>query len=149
MTYVHLAVGVGAVLATLATGVLGAWAWRGGVSRAFWIAARTGQVLIGVQVLLGLLLLMISSRPHVAMHPAYGLGALVAVIVTEVARVRAGDTALEGLRYGDRRRREERCEPIRPGAMDMARAALAELRATTIGSVVVFALVLAAAASGG
>lgn len=71
------------------------------------------------------------------------------MIVAEVARVRAGDTALERLRYGDRQRREERREPIRPGAADMARAGLAELRATTIGSVFVFALALAATASGG
>lgn len=149
MTYVHLAVGVGALLATLATAALGARAWRGGDSRAFWIAARAGQALIGVQVILGLFLLMIGGRPHVATHPVYGLGALVAVLITEVGRVRAGDSVLERLRAGDGERREEGRDPILPSAMDIAQAGLAELHTTTIGSVFVFAFLVAAAASGG
>lgn len=69
----HLAVGGTALFATMAAVALGAGGWRGGDSRAFWVAARTGQGLIAVQVLLGLFLRMIGSRPHVAAHPVYDL----------------------------------------------------------------------------
>lgn len=148
MTSVHLILGTAALLATLTTVIVGACEWRGGGSRAFWLAARTGQGLIAVQVLLGLLLLMIGNRPHAVTHPLFGFGALVALIATETARVRAGDAALERVDLDAGRRRDENGREVGASHADVLRAGRAEVRATTIGSALVFALVLAAGASG-
>lgn len=100
---------------------VGARAWRFGASRAFWMSARTGQGLIAVQVPLGLCLVMIGGRSDVELQRLYGFGAPVGMVVTEVARVRAGDLAPERAGYCDRELHDERGPAMRPSPVALAR----------------------------
>jgi hypothetical protein len=97
MPTVHLIVGVLLLVANLAAGLVGAWAWfRVEPSLLFWRLLRTAQATIVVQVLLGALLLVLGHSPEGDLHILYGVLPLAVSFVAEQLRIGSAETVLEG-----------------------------------------------------
>lgn len=123
--------------------VWGAVAWlRGEPSIWFWYLLRVAQVIVVVQVALGLWLLISGNRPEQELHYAYGVAILAVTMVSE------------GMRIGAAQRELDTVEDVE--ALDQAeQAALArrvvmrEMGVMTIGTLLIVTLALRAGASAG
>ncbi len=94
MTTIHLLLGIAVVAVNLAAGLFGAWAWwRGSPQPAFWIVLRAGQALLGVQVVLGFVLLA-GGREPAELHLLYGALPVAVSFVGEQLRLAAADQVL-------------------------------------------------------
>jgi len=99
MVAVHLVVGVAVVLANLAAGGWGAWAWyRNEPSVGFWYALRFAQVVVVVQVMLGAVLLLL-GKAAADLHYLYGVLPIVVSLTAEAIRSGAAERELEGLDF--------------------------------------------------
>jgi hypothetical protein len=95
VTAVHVAVGVGVVVANLAAGLYGAWAWWADASApGFWPLLRVGQAVVVVQAAIGGLLLL-AGEPLPRLHLVYGLTPLGVAFVAEQLRLAAAQTELD------------------------------------------------------
>jgi hypothetical protein len=95
VTALHVVLGVAAVAVNLAAGALGAWRWwRGGTSRAFWPLLRTGQALVAIEALDGLVLVLL-GRDLPELHLVYGLTPLGVAFVAEQLRLASADAVLD------------------------------------------------------
>jgi hypothetical protein len=92
---VHIVLGAGAVLANLAAGLYGAWAWwRARPAPGFWPLLRAGQVLVAVEAAQGgVLLLAGEALPR--LHLVYGLVPLGVAFLAEQLRLVAAQTELD------------------------------------------------------
>jgi hypothetical protein len=102
--------GIAVVVSSLVAGLWGAAAWvlrRPAVG--FWYAVRAMQALIGVQILLGTILLLTGREPPDGLHYVYGLLPLLVSFLGEGARAGVAERELQGLDFDalpdDRRRR--------------------------------------------
>ena len=95
MATVHLVVGVLLLVLNLAAGVVGAWCWhRVQPSPRFWTLLRAAQAAIGVQVLLGALLLVLGHEAQGELHMLYGVLPLAISFIAEQLRIGSADTIL-------------------------------------------------------
>lgn len=103
MTSVHLVLGIGVLLLSLAGGVWGGYCWlQERASQGFWYLLRTQQVVVAVQVMLGTLLLFLGKTTGDDLHYVYGALPLVVSLFAEGARAGAaiqelGETDFEAL----------------------------------------------------
>jgi hypothetical protein len=95
MTAVHVALGVALIVVNLAAGVLGLWRWhRGELSRAFWPLLRTGQALVVLAALDGVVLLLLGEElPR--LHLIYGLVPLGVAFIAEQLRATSAQAILD------------------------------------------------------
>jgi hypothetical protein len=137
VTALHAVLGGALIAVNLAAGVLGAYTWwRGGHSRAFWPLLRTGQLLVLVQALDGLVL-VIGGRDLPELHLIYGLTPLGVSFIAEQLRLAAADTVL------DQRGLENSAAMARLAEPEQQQIVLAILR-REMGVMAVSALVVAA-----
>lgn len=100
MATVHLVVGVTLLAVNLVAGLVGAWCWyRVEPSPRFWTLLRTGQATIGLQVLLGALLLALGHEPGDDLHILYGVLPLVISFLAEQLRIGSADAILAARGY--------------------------------------------------
>ena len=120
MTKLHIYLGV-AVLATNGlTALWGAIAWtRRDPSSIFWYLLRTAQVVVVVQVVLGVVLLASGKKPADSLHYVYGALPLVVSLVCEAARVSIAQAELE--ETGSEEKVEEQDQRQRRDRPDEAR----------------------------
>ena len=135
--------GIAVLCANAVVAAWGAVAWlRGEPSVWFWYLLRVAQVIVVVQVALGLWLLISGNRPEDELHYLYGVSILAVTMVSE------------GMRIGAAQRELDEVEDL--DALDQAeQAALAlrvvmrEMGVMTIGTLLIVTLALRAGASAG
>jgi hypothetical protein len=135
--------GIAVLCANAVVAVWGGVAWlRGEPSIWFWYLLRVAQVIVVVQVGVGLWLLISGNRPEQELHYLYGVAILAVTMVSE------------GMRIGAAQRELDEVEDIE--ALDQAeQAALArrvvmrEMGVMTIGTLLIVTLALRAGASAG
>ncbi len=94
MTVVHTVVGSLVILLSLAAGLYGAWAWwRGTPAPRFWTLLRASQVVLVVQLVIGVVLLTSGYEPP-SLHLLYGLLPVAISFVGEQLRLAAADQVL-------------------------------------------------------
>jgi hypothetical protein len=136
-------VGIAVLATNLLAGVWGAVAWaRHDPSVWFWYLLRVAQVVVVVQVTLGLILLGTDHRTHDELHYVYGLSLLVVTLVTEGMRLGAAQSELEDVGDVDALTPDEQRAVAR-------RVLLREMGVMTIGALLVTTLALRAAMTGG
>ena len=142
MTKLHIYLGV-AVLATNGlTALWGAIAWtRRDPSSIFWYLLRTAQVVVVVQVVLGVVLLAGGKKPADSLHYVYGALPLVVSLICEAARVSIAQAELEGVEDFESLERREQILLAR-------RVVLREMGTMTIGAILIVTLALRAASTG-
>jgi hypothetical protein len=108
----------------------------------FWYLLRVAQVVVVVQVTLGLILLATDHRTEDELHYAYGVSLLVVTVVTEGMRAGAAQRELEGV---------DDVEALTPDEQRAVarRVVLHEMGLMTIGALLVTTLALRAALTGG
>ena len=96
MTAFHLVLGVAVMVLFTAAGLLGAWRWwRVETSPWFWRLLRTAQACLGVQVVLGGVLMAAGREPADGLHLLYGLLPVGVSFVAEQLRIAAASTVLD------------------------------------------------------
>ena len=129
-----------------ANAVVAAWgavAWlRGQPSIWFWYLLRVAQVVVVLQVGLGMWLLISGNQPEDELHYLYGVAILVVTMVSE------------GMRIGVAQRELEEVDDV--DALDQAeqralalRVVMREMGVMTIGTLLIVTLALRAGASAG
>jgi hypothetical protein len=94
LTAVHATVGTLVMLTSLSAGLWGAWSWwRADPQPRFWTLLRTSQAVLGVQVILGAVLLTMGKEPA-SLHVLYGLLPLGTSFVAEQLRLVTADQVL-------------------------------------------------------
>jgi hypothetical protein len=94
---VHVVVGVSAIALCAAAGGWGIWRWaRIQPSERFWPILRAAQGVLGVQALLGVLLLLFGHKPKGKLHVLYGVLPLVVMFFAEQLRIGAAQAVLDG-----------------------------------------------------
>lgn len=147
MSAVHAVVGTLVIVLSLLAGLYGGWAWwRGEPAPAFWPLLRTAQVVLVVQVAIGVILLSLGHEPA-RLHLLYGLLPLGVSFVGEQLRLVAADQVLQ-------RREIESAREIERLPADEQRAIVLEIVRRETGvmaasSLVVFVLALRAAGVAG
>ena len=95
MTAVHIALGVGLIAVNLAAGLYGSWAWwQWRDAPGFWPLLRTGQVLVAIEAVIGLVL-SIGGEELPPLHLVYGLTPLGVSFLAEQLRLVAAQTELD------------------------------------------------------
>jgi hypothetical protein len=95
VTAFHITLGVGVVAANLLAGVVGALAWsRGTYTRAFWPLLRTGQALVAVAAVDGVIL-NATGHDLPPLHLVYGLTPLGVAFLAEQLRLASADSVLQ------------------------------------------------------
>jgi hypothetical protein len=139
----HAGMGIAVVCANAIVAAWGAVAWmRGQPSIWFWYLLRVAQVIVVVQVAVGLWLLISGNRPEDELHYLYGVSILVVTMVSE------------GMRIGAAQRELEQVDDV--DALDQAeqralalRVVMREMGVMTIGTLLIVTLALRAGASAG
>jgi hypothetical protein len=96
MVALHLVLGVSVMTLFSLAGLLGAWRWwRVRTSVWFWRLLRAAQAALGVQVVLGGVLLAAGREPSDGLHLVYGLLPVAVSFVAEQLRIAAAQTVLD------------------------------------------------------
>ena len=104
MSSIHLIVGIAVMALFAAAGLLGAWRWwRVEPSPWFWRLLRAGQAVLGIQVILGGVLLAQGREPTDGLHLVYGLLPVAVSFVAEQLRIAAAQTVLDARGLTDAR----------------------------------------------
>ena len=91
---VHTVVGSLVILSSLAAGLYGLWSWwRAQPAPLFWTLLRTSQVILVVQLVIGVVLLTSGYEPP-SLHLLYGLLPVAISFVGEQLRLAAADQVL-------------------------------------------------------
>ncbi len=129
-----------------ANAIVAAWgaiAWlRKEPSVWFWYLLRLAQVVVVVQVALGIWLLISGNRPQDELHYLYGVAILAVTMVSEGMRVGAAQRELEEVDDVDALDRVEQAALAR-------RVVLREMGVMTVGTLLIVTLALRAGASAG
>jgi hypothetical protein len=121
----------------------GAAAWlRGEPSIWFWYLLRVAQVVVIVQVGLGLWLLISGNQPKDELHYLYGVAILAVTMVSEGMRIGAAQRELDEVEDVDALDQAEQAALAR-------RVVMREMGVMTIGTLLVLTLALRAGASAG
>ena len=100
MPEAHLVVGCTLIVLNLAAGLVGGVAWfRDRPSVPFWYLLRAAQVSVGLQALLGLILVMTNHEPADKLHYLYGIAPLFVSFLAEGARAGAAQRELGELDF--------------------------------------------------
>ncbi len=95
MTGLHVALGAALIAVNVLAGLLGAHAWRtGAYFRAFWPLVRTGQALVAIVALQGLVL-QFSGADLPELHLVYGLVPVGISFIAEQLRILSAQTVLD------------------------------------------------------
>ena len=144
MKDVHAILGFATLAANVLAAVWGAVAWmRADPSVTFWYVLRAAQVLVVVEVGLGVVRLAQGHSPPDSLHYVYGLAPLVIAFVTEGLRVNAAAAEVEKLE-GDPEKL-----PRREQVLLARRVVVREIGIMTVGVILIVTLLLRAAQSGG
>ncbi len=96
MTTIHVVLGVAVLVANGLAGVWGGIAWlRRSPSTTFWYLLRAAQVVVVLQVAVGLALLLSGRESPDDLHFVYGIAPLVVSLVSEGMRVGAAQRELD------------------------------------------------------
>jgi heme A synthase len=129
-----------------ANAVVAAWggiAWmRGEPSIWFWYLLRVAQVVVVVQVAVGLWLLISGNRPEDELHYLYGVAILAVTMVSEGMRIGAAQRELDEVDDVDALDKTEQRALAR-------RVVMREMGVMTIGTLLIVTLALRAGASAG
>jgi hypothetical protein len=140
---VHAALALAVLAANLLAGGWGAVAWlRREPSVAFWYLLRIAQVLVVVQVVVGLLLVGSGRSAPDALHVVYGAAPLVVALVSEAMRVGAAQRELAEVGDIDALERTEQ-------AVIARRVVRREMGIMAVGALLIVTLALRAAGTGG
>jgi hypothetical protein len=140
---VHAALALAVLAANLLAGGWGAVAWlRREPSVAFWYLLRIAQVLVVVQVVVGLLLVGSGRSAPDALHVVYGTAPLVVALVSEAMRVGAAQSELAEVGDIDALKRSEQAAIAR-------RVVRREMGIMAVGALAIVTLALRAAGTGG
>lgn len=143
MNGVHAAVGIGVIALNALAGGWGGVAWlRHEPSVVFWYLLRAAQVVVVVQVALGLGLLLTGREPPDELHVIYGLAPLVVSLVSEGMRVGAAQRELEDAGDLERLERTEQAAIAR-------RVVRREMGVMSVGALLIVTLALRAALTTG
>ena len=135
--------GVAVLAANLVAGAWGGVAWlRREPSVIFWYLLRVAQVVVVVQVLLGLVLLAGGDRAPDSLHVLYGVAPLVVALVSEAMRVGAAQTELAAAGDVEALERREK-------ALLARRVVLREMRIMSVGALLIVTLALRAGGTAG
>jgi len=139
----HAGLGIGVVCANAVVAAWGAVAWlRGQPSIWFWYLLRVAQVIVVVQVALGLWLLISGNQPEDELHYLYGVAILAVTMVSEGMRVGAAQRELAEVDDVDALDQVEQRALAR-------RVVMREMGVMTIGTLLIVTLALRAGASAG
>jgi hypothetical protein len=95
VTAFHIALGSALIAVNAVAGLWGGWCWhRGEPSRAFWILLRTGQALVLIQALDGLILVL-QGKDLPSLHLIYGLTPIGVAFFAEQLRIASAQTILD------------------------------------------------------
>ena len=129
-----------------ANAIVAAWgavAWlRGEPSVWFWYLLRVAQVIVVVQVALGLWLLISGNQPEDELHYLYGVSILAVTMVSEGMRIGAAQRELDEVDD------IEALDKAEQGAL-ARRVVMREMGVMTIGALLIVTLALRAGASAG
>lgn len=143
MSQVHLVLGVAVLAANLVAGAWGGVAWlRREPSVIFWYLLRVAQVVVVLQVGLGLALLAGGRAAPDSLHVLYGAAPLVVALVSEAMRVGAAQGELA--QVGDL----DALEP-REKALLARRVVLREMGIMAVGALLIVTLALRAGGTAG
>ena len=121
----------------------GAVSWlRAQPSVWFWYVLRSAQVVVAVQVVIGLVLLARGDRSPDGLHVAYGVAPLIVSLVSEGMRIGAAQRELEDVEDLEALERSEQIALAR-------RVTLAEMGVMTVGALLILTLSLRAHQTGG
>jgi hypothetical protein len=144
MKDVHAIVGAATLAVNALAAVWGGVAWiRNDPSVSFWYVLRVAQVIVVVEVVLGLVLLIQGLKPPDSLHYVYAVAPLVIALVTEAMRAGAAARELEGVE-GDPEELSRREKVLLA-----RRVVVREIGIMTVGVILVVTLLLRAAQSGG
>ena len=143
MSGFHAGMGIAVLCANAVVATWGAVAWlRGEPSIWFWYLLRVAQVVVVIQVAVGLWLLISGNRPEDELHYLYGVAILAVTMVSE------------GMRIGAAQRELDQVDDV--DALDKAaqralarRVVMREMGVMTIGTLLIVTLALRAGASAG
>jgi heme A synthase len=139
----HAAMGIAVVCANAVVAAWGGIAWmRGEPSIWFWYLLRVAQVVVVVQVALGLWLLISGNRPEDELHYLYGVSILAVTMVSEGMRIGAAQRELDEVEDVDALDQAEQRALAR-------RVVMREMGVMTIGTLLIVTLALRAGASAG
>ena len=143
MSGFHAAMGIAVVCANAVVAAWGGIAWmRGEPSIWFWYLLRVAQVVVVVQVALGLWLLISGNRPEDELHYLYGVSILAVTMVSEGMRIGAAQRELDEVEDVDALDQAEQRALAR-------RVVMREMGVMTIGTLLIVTLALRAGASAG
>jgi hypothetical protein len=95
VTVVHIALGTALIAVNLAAGLCGGWAWwQWRDAPGFWPLLRTGQVLVAIEAVIGLVL-VIGGEDLPPLHLVYGLTPLGVSFLAEQLRLVAAQAELD------------------------------------------------------
>ena len=141
---IHVVLAVGVLVLNLAAGAWGGIAWlRQDPSVGFWYVLRAAQVVVVLQVAVGLVLLAGGRVAPDPLHVVYGVAPLVISLVSEGMRVGVAQRVLDEVE-GDLDALEEREQ-----AAIARRVVRQEMGIMSIGALLITTLALRAAATGG
>ena len=143
MKQAHEVLGIAVLVANGAAAAWGVTAWlRGLPSTVFWYLLRGAQLVVVVEVILGLVLSATGKKPPDGLHYVYGIAPLVVSLVTEAMRVGAAQAELGGVENPESLPRREQVRIAR-------RVVVREMGIMTVGTILIVTLALRAAQSGG
>jgi hypothetical protein len=143
LSNIHEVLAVAVLATNLAAGVWGGVAWlRSEPSVVFWYLLRVAQVVVVIQVVIGLLLLGGGRRAPDALHVVYGVAPLVVALVSEAMRVGAAQRELADVGDVEALERHEQAAVAR-------RVVRREMGIMAVGALVIVTLALRAAGTGG
>ena len=95
MTDVHIAVGVLALALNVVAALWGGWAWsRSRPSVWFWRVLRAGQSAVGLEAVIGGVLLVIGRRAS-SLHLIYGVLPVIVSLIAEQLRISSAQMILD------------------------------------------------------
>ncbi len=135
--------GIAVLCANAVVAAWGATAWlRGEPSVWFWYLLRVAQVVVVVQVAVGLWLLISGNRPEDELHYLYGISILAVTMVSEGMRIGVAQRELDEVEDLDALDHAEQAALAR-------RVVMREMGVMTIGTLLIVTLALRAGASAG
>jgi heme A synthase len=139
----HASLGIAVMCANAVVAGWGGVAWlRGEPSVWFWYLLRVAQVVVVLQVALGLWLLISGNRPEDELHYLYGVAILAVTMVSEGMRIGAAQRELDEVEDLDALDHAEQAALAR-------RVVMREMGVMTIGTLLIVTLALRAGASAG
>jgi hypothetical protein len=143
MTGVHTVLAIAVLATNLVAGAWGAIAWlRREPSVIFWYLLRVAQVVVVLQVMVGMVLLGTGHRAPEPLHVLYGIAPLVVALVSEAMRVGAAQRELADVGDVEALERHEQAVLAR-------RVVRREMGIMAVGALLIVTLALRAAGTGG